>query len=100
MRRSVVDLVVEAAEELNGSLQEEIPVERREDAPLFGDEGVLDSLGLVSLVASVEEAIEDELGVQIALADEKAISHTNSPFLTIGSLAMYAERLVGEQESA
>ncbi len=62
--------------------------------PLFGESGVLDSVGLVSLVVAVEQAIEDEQGVQVSLADERALSQQNSPYRTVGSLASYAVSLV------
>lgn len=62
--------------------------------PLFGEVGVLDSVGLVSLVIAVEQALEDELGMQVSLADERALSQTNSPYRTVESLASYAESLV------
>ena len=64
------------------------------DTPLFGREGVLDSLGLVALVVAVEQAIEDEYGVSVSLADERALSEGKSPFRTVGALADYAGRLI------
>jgi acyl carrier protein len=57
--------------------------------PLFGREGCLDSLGLVSLVVSTEQALQDELDLTVSLADEKALSQSRSPYRTIGSLAEY-----------
>ena len=38
----------------------------------------------------VEQAVEDELGVRISLADEKALSQRNSPYRTVKALAEYA----------
>jgi acyl carrier protein len=61
-----------------------------EDTPLFGDGGVFDSMGLVSLVVAVEQAIDEELGHQVALADEKALSQKSSPYRTVATLAEYA----------
>ena len=57
---------------------------------LFGREGYLDSLGLVSLVVSTEQALQDELNLTVSLADDKALSQRQSPFRTVGSLADYA----------
>ena len=48
---------------------------------------ILDSMGLVTLVVGVEQAIEDELGVSVSLADARALSQRNSPYRTVGSLA-------------
>ncbi len=57
---------------------------------LFGRDGCLDSLGLVSLVVGVEQALQDELNVTVSLADEKALSQRHSPYRTVGSLVDYA----------
>jgi acyl carrier protein len=64
------------------------------DTPLFGRQGLLDSLGLVTLVVAVEQAVEDRFGVRVALADDRAMSQTRSPYRTIGALAEYTERLL------
>jgi D-alanine--poly(phosphoribitol) ligase subunit 2 len=65
-----------------------------EKTPLFGEVGVLDSVGLVSLVVAVEQALEDEQGIRVSLADERALSQQNSPYRTVESLAAYAASLV------
>ena len=64
------------------------------DTPLFGREGFLDSMGLVTCVVAVEQAIEDELGVSVSLADDRALSQRTSPYRTVGTLADYADTLV------
>ena len=57
------------------------------ESALYGNDGVLDSMGLVNLLADVEDAVSEQFGAAIALADEKAMSARNSPFLTIKTLA-------------
>jgi acyl carrier protein len=64
------------------------------DTPLFGRHGLLDSMGLVTLVVAVEQAIEDELGLSVSLADERALSQRTSPYRTVGTLADYAGMLL------
>ncbi len=64
---------------------------------LFGKDGLLDSMALVSLVMSLEQEIAEQFGTEIALADDKALSQKHSPFRTIGSLVAYAN---GEIEAA
>ena len=56
-------------------------------SPLYGNDGVLDSMGLVNLIADVEDAVFEQFGAAIALADEKAMSARNSPFLNVKTLA-------------
>lgn len=64
------------------------------DTGLFGKDGVLDSMGLVSLIIAVEQAIEDHYGTSVSLADERALSQTSGPYRTISSLAEYASTLL------
>ena len=67
------------------------------DTVLFSDGGVLDSLALVSLIADLEVAVEERLGVPVTLADERAMSRKRSPFRTAGSLAEFVEEVVREE---
>lgn len=57
------------------------------ESALYGNGGVLDSMALVNLLADVEDAVSEQFGAAIALADEKAMSARHSPFLTIKTLA-------------
>jgi hypothetical protein len=66
------------------------------DTVLFGSGGLLDSTSLVSFVIDVEEAIRSASGVALALADERAMSQSRSPFGRVSSLADYAMRLLAE----
>jgi acyl carrier protein len=93
-RDRVVDIIIASAEELNGSLEEPIEVELGAEAPLYGDEGALDSLALVTLITTVEQELEDEFGSPVSLIDERAISQARSPFRTVGSLADFATDLL------
>jgi acyl carrier protein len=60
------------------------------DTQLFGPSGVLDSLGLVSVVVELEQTLTDRSGSNISLMDDRAMSQTRSPFRTVRSLAEYA----------
>lgn len=99
MREDITGLIIGTANDLHEDQEIEIDGELGASTPLFGQSGLLDSLGLVSLVVAVEQAIEDEFDVRVSLADEKALSQTNSPYRTIGSLAEYAGSLVEEQRA-
>ena len=54
----------------------------------------MDSLGLVNLLVIIEQNIEDEFDVSVAIADEKAMSQKYSPFRTIGTLTNYINMLL------
>ena len=61
---------------------------------LMGSNAPLDSVGLVSLILGLENAIEARYGVRLELADERAMSRRPSPFRSTATMASYiAERL-------
>ncbi len=68
-----------------------------EHTRLLGREARVDSLGLVAILASFEAEINDGLDLDLALADERAMSMTRSPFRTVGALLDYAETRVNEE---
>jgi acyl carrier protein len=65
------------------------------DAPIFGAESPLDSLGLVALLMDIEEGLQD-LGCDLNLSDERAVSQTRSPFRTVRSIVAYIGTLARE----
>ena len=67
------------------------------NSKLLGEHGVLDSHGLVSAIVSIEEKLHDEYNISITIADERAMSQTKSPFISIESLSLYIEKLITEQ---
>lgn len=89
MRQEIIDLIIETANELG---EDEIGITETlsEDTKLFGKDGVLDSMGLVTLIVAVEQAIEDRFDSSAGLADEKAMSQARSPYRSVASLADYA----------
>lgn len=95
MHDKIVNLIINEAEELNEQIKNRIPVELGTEAPLFGGSGgALNSIGLVTLIVAIEQAVEDEFETPVVLADERAMSMRNSPFRTIGSLADYIGALL------
>lgn len=68
-----------------------------ETTRLVGDSRLLDSLGLVSVLMDIEQQVNDTLGVNIVIADERAMSQQRSPFRSVGALADYVQMLIHEQ---
>lgn len=60
---------------------------------LFGEAAALDSIGLVTLIADLEEDIRVATGQAVALADEKAMSRLTSPFRRVDLLAEYVAEI-------
>jgi len=72
------------------------PTQLGDDTRLTGRKGVLDSMGLVTLIVDVEQRLEEQYDLVVVLADERAVSQKHSPFRSVGSLADYICRLVEE----
>ena len=90
-------LVLDWCADHNEVAERKVDVAAGDAAALFGIQGALDSLALVWLLVAVEQGIDDELGVMLTLADEKAASQERSPFRTIGALVAYASARAMEE---
>ena len=94
LQTKLIALIVSLSKELDEDGQLELDTPLTGNSPLFGADGALDSLGLVTLIVAVEQSIESDFDVGVALADEKALSQTQSPYRTVKSLAAYAAAAV------
>ena len=91
---NMIDLIYEAIDEVNETLG--APIEKKEETVLFGKDSILDSMGLVSLIVTIERLIEDKYNRSLTLASEKAFSRSKSPFRTVATLAEFIEELLSE----
>lgn len=99
-RDVVVDLIIAGLRDLYEQNGLTAGGELGEATPLIGRRALLDSLGLVTLIVDLEQKIEVTFDVALTLANERAMSQKNSPFLTVGSLADYICALLSEQRRA
>ncbi len=99
IRDEIVAVILRAIDRANELREADEQIPRSEEAGLFGPEGGLDSMGLVSLVLDVEEAVNALSGARLVLADERAMAQRRSPFRDVRSLADYIEERLGEQKA-
>lgn len=93
-RELIAKLVFDCINDFQNELDIKIDMGEGEQTRLFGGNGQLDSIALVSLIVNIEEAIENEFNVSVTLADEKAMSRRTSPFVRISSLIDYIAELL------
>ena len=86
--------VYRAVDELNKQLPKGISVNKSPDAVLYGKTGKLESIDVVTLIMEVEDQVKAEFGKSITIADDRAMSRENSPFLTVGTLTDYVTELL------
>lgn len=93
----IVQIIIKAAKEMGKD--DEIPALNsvKSDTVLYGEEGVVDSLGLVNLITYIEEILHVKYELEIILADERAMSQKFSPFRTVQKLAEFIDKLIEEE---
>ena len=96
MVNQIKEIIFKSIKELNENLDEDQQLELSTDTVLLGKDSNIDSITLVNLIVTIEESLEDNLNLSVTLADEKAWSQKNSPFLTIQTLLDYIALLIKE----
>lgn len=97
MNEKIFKIIISVIDEYNEQLSKKIPINIGTETPLYGENGLLDSLALVSLIVMIEQSLEDELDVILTLADEKAMSLKYNPFENIGTLMEYIEKRMKDE---
>lgn len=92
-REKIKDIVYKAIDKINEGLPESQRLPKLPETCLFGDQGLLDSLGLVNLIVGLEKTLSKETGVFIALAQKRSLKNSINPFSTIGSLIDHIDLL-------
>lgn len=92
--KDLVLMVLETVKEIGEDQENQELINATIDTKLFGEN--LDSMGIVFLVTDLEMKLSNELGINITLADERAMSQKTSPFRSVKTLVAYAETLINE----
>lgn len=88
-REDVIREIYNALERVNEMRDAHNRIICTEDTALYGQNGCLDSLGLVSLIMDVEMAVQEQAGTRLVLSDAQAMSERRSPFRDVLSFADY-----------
>jgi hypothetical protein len=86
----IESIVLRAIETLNLARKPEARLQVSPQAPIFGPDSPLDSLGLVSLLIDIEEALS-AAGADLVLSDARAMSSKASPFRSVPALVAHIE---------
>jgi acyl carrier protein len=86
-RSDAYEIVLQSLNEVFAQGGTPPPASVSEDTVLVGTDAVLDSIGVVQLIVEVEQRVEQNHGISVTLANDKAMSARNSPFRTVGVLA-------------
>ena len=91
--------IYKSIDEVNSQMSKDEQLIKSPDTVLYGESSSIDSIGLINIIVTVEQNIEDDLEKSITLADQKAMSQKQSPFKTVESLAKYIQILIEEKKN-
>ena len=96
MHAKIAQMLFNVVDELNELRPADEHLVKDLEAPLAGENGRLDSAGLINLIAVAEEKATEEFGIPILLTDDRTLSQVNQVFRTLGALAEYIQLLLDE----
>jgi acyl carrier protein len=99
-RGTALSVVQTALKELLSQNGDDVPEPFDEAVVLVGKDAVIDSLGMVSLIVEIEQALETGHDVSVTLANDRAMSERNSPFRTVGVLTDHVMTLISQAQAA
>ncbi len=91
--------IYKSIDEVNSQMSKDEKLIKSPDTVLYGESSSIDSIGLINIIVTVEQNIEDDFEKSITLADQKAMSQKQSPFKTVESLAKYIQILIEEKKN-
>lgn len=98
MQEKIQNIIIQALKNLADELENPQLQNPDLQTKIYGSEGNLDSLALVSFITDVEEMVDNEFNTNVTLADEKAMSSRNSPFKDVSTLTQYIYNLIEENK--
>ena len=86
--------VVKQLEYINETLPEEQKFLVSRETILFGRGSSIDSMSLVSVIVDLEGFFFDEMGMEISLTDDNAMTREISPYDNVSNLVDYLDELI------
>lgn len=74
--------------------EEKFKILKSLDTVVYGEDSILDSLGIIHFIVSIEENIKEIFNKDITLADEKILNQNESPFQSVQTLNEYISSLI------
>lgn len=99
-RNAAIDLVLASVREILESSGLDVPSTLGESSIIVGQDAMLDSIGVVSLIVEVEQRLETQYNVSVTLANDRAMSQRNSPFRTVSTLVDHIQSMIEEAATA
>ena len=94
-QNDVLRAIFRAIDDANKLAPPDAQLAKESSTVLLGEGGVLDSLGLITLIVAIEEKLQSDLGVQAIVLDEDALADPDGSYRTIDTLANWILTRIG-----
>ncbi len=94
MNSKIINIVDQALNELNDTYFDK-PIKFNDDIILFGRNGVMDSMAVMQFLVSIEDAIQEEFGLDIELAKPSLFNRKSNALETKQKLIAYIDSNIG-----
>jgi acyl carrier protein len=88
----VLEAVFSAIDQVNPQQEPARRVPKRADAVLFGDQGTLDSLGLITFAVALEDVVDERFGRRVKIMDEQLLGQAEGPLSNVSRLVDFLVR--------
>jgi len=85
--KEVLAVIYECIDEVNRMLPTNSKLTKTVETVLAGDGGILDSLSLINLLVSLEEALKLKFSIECFLLDESLLIDPNGPYQSVSHLS-------------
>jgi acyl carrier protein len=97
-REEIKQVVLQIFEQIVNENEKSYDVTIDENTPIMGSQSPFDSVDLVNFIVTLEQKLEDDFGISVILADDRAMGQTVSPYKSIGTITDYIELLISENK--
>ena len=95
-KENILHTIFGAVDEVNQTLAEEQRLEKSPGTLLAGDNGSLDSLGMINFIVEVEGRVQKDFNLALNLVE--ALDSPEEPMSSIGQLAEFIEMQAGGEK--
>lgn len=95
-KRDIEAVIIDSIRQTNLARDPDRQLAASAEAPIFGPNSTLDSLGLVALLMDIEDTLQ-ERGCVVTLSDARAMSQTQSPFRDVPALVSYVAMVLADR---
>ena len=85
----ILKTIFDSIDEINKMLAKELQLKKLKETLLAGENGHLDSLGLINFIVEVESRVKNDYGLELNLID--VLDSPENPMSSIGQLADFIE---------